>query len=306
MKNLYLLPFALLFLTGCAETYIGSYAIKKMVYKEAGYSAPAITGKRKVGNPYMIMGKTYYPVPSSDGYRRTGVASWYGKDFHGKKTANGEIYNMYDMTAAHPTLPLPTYVRVTHLENGRSIIVRVNDRGPFLRGRVIDLSYAAASQLNMVDQGTAPVLLEALPTDGSSLRVAHNQSMPTADELPKTPRKRWTDKYKSPQLNQVSAAGSRIETPVVEEGNINPSDSVAVGHVNIYVQTGAFGNLDNALKERDNLLKRFNNVLIQETRKDAMTLHRVRIGPIESVSEADVLLSQIIQAGWYQARIAIE
>ena len=157
-KYLFILPSVFIF-TGCAEAYLASYAWKAASYDEAGYSAPAVTGKRKVGNPYEILGKTYYPIASSEGYRRKGIASWYGKDFHGKKTANGETYNMYDMTAAHPTLPLPTFVRVTNLENGRAIIVRVNDRGPFLRGRAIDLSFAAATQLEMAEQGTVPCVI---------------------------------------------------------------------------------------------------------------------------------------------------
>ena len=112
--------------------------------------------------PYKVFGKWYQPLPHSDDFRQRGVASWYGRDFHGKKTSNGEIYNMYAMTAAHKTLPLGTYVRVHNLENNRSVIVRINDRGPFVRGRVIDLSYTAAKDIGIVGPGTARVEVVAL------------------------------------------------------------------------------------------------------------------------------------------------
>ena len=111
---------------------------------------------------YTVRGKTYRPYLTADGYREDGVASWYGKDFHGKKTANGERYNMYSMTAAHKLLPLGTKVRVTHLRTGRSIVVRVNDRGPFVGNRIIDLSYAGARELGIIGTGTARVRVEAL------------------------------------------------------------------------------------------------------------------------------------------------
>ncbi len=118
--------------------------------------------------PYTIRGKTYRPYLTADGYREDGMASWYGKDFHGRTTANGERYNMYSMTAAHKLLPLGTKVRVTHLRTGRSIVVRINDRGPFVGNRIIDLSYAGAKELGIVGPGTAEVRVEALETFGGA------------------------------------------------------------------------------------------------------------------------------------------
>jgi rare lipoprotein A len=112
--------------------------------------------------PYKVWGQWYQPIASADGFRQSGIASWYGKKFHGRKTSNGEIYNMYDMTAAHKTLPFNTYVKVHNLENGRQTIVRINDRGPFIRGRIIDLSYKAADGLGIVGPGTARVNVIAL------------------------------------------------------------------------------------------------------------------------------------------------
>jgi rare lipoprotein A len=111
---------------------------------------------------YTINGKTYYPTRVSIGDAFSGVASWYGKKFHGRKTSNGEIYNMYAMTAAHKTLPMNTMVRVTHLTNGRSIVVRINDRGPFVKSRIIDLSHTGAQRIDMIQAGTAPVRLEII------------------------------------------------------------------------------------------------------------------------------------------------
>jgi len=123
---------------------------------------PARYGTRGTLKPYRVGHKTYYPLPSSQGFVETGYASWYGSDFHGHRTASGEIYNMYDMTAAHKILPMDSYVRVENLENGRSVIVRINDRGPFVRNRIIDLSYQAAKRLGIVGPGTARVRITAL------------------------------------------------------------------------------------------------------------------------------------------------
>lgn len=112
--------------------------------------------------PYSVNGRRYDPLPSHEGFSEQGMASWYGRDFHGKKTSSGEIYDMHAMTAAHKTLPMGTLVRVTNKDNGREAVVRINDRGPFVRGRIIDVSYAAAKRLGLVDSGTARVRIEAL------------------------------------------------------------------------------------------------------------------------------------------------
>ena len=127
-------------------------------------AVPKIEPKSKLGNmkTYEVFGKRYFVLDSSDGYSEKGIASWYGPKFHGKKTSNGEIYDMYAMTAAHKTLPLPSYLEVKNLENGRKIIVRVNDRGPFHDNRIVDLSYTAATRLDMIAQGTALVQIRAI------------------------------------------------------------------------------------------------------------------------------------------------
>jgi rare lipoprotein A len=126
------------------------------------YSPPPAKPTPRHPKPYRVFGTWYQPIPNARGFEQTGVASWYGKDFHGRKTSNGEVYDMYGMTAAHKTLPLGTFVRVRNLENGKSVDVRVNDRGPFARGRIIDLSYSAAKRIGMVGPGTARVNVVAL------------------------------------------------------------------------------------------------------------------------------------------------
>ena len=137
-------------------------------WNEIPDAVPREEKKSKYGNPasYKVFGKRYYVLDSSEGFKQKGVASWYGTKFHGQRASSGETYNMYAMTAAHKTLPLPTYVEVTNLKNGRKAVVKVNDRGPFHDGRIIDLSYAAATKLGVVATGTAPVEIRALNQQG--------------------------------------------------------------------------------------------------------------------------------------------
>ena len=207
-------------------------------------------------NPeYEVLGQRYRVMESSRGYRERGVASWYGTKFHGRLTSNRETYDMYAMTAAHKTLPLPTFVEVRNLRNNKTIIVRVNDRGPFAHNRIIDLSYAAALKLDMIETGTALVEVRAIdfePADGD--RPTRASSEPAQD-------------YAAPD-------------------NAGP----------VYVQVGAFGSQDNAerLYER---LKRANigNVLVVSDPRE--TLFRVRIGPVKSVHQFDILTEELENLG---------
>ena len=138
--------------------------------------------RARANRPYEVMGQKFVPMTERKPYRQQGVASWYGQRFHGKKTSIGETYDMYGMTAAHPTLPLPSYVRVTRLDNGRSVVVRVNDRGPFLRGRLIDLSYMAASKLGYVGNGHTNVEVELLDPAAGGTRMAATSPRPLAPD----------------------------------------------------------------------------------------------------------------------------
>jgi rare lipoprotein A len=143
---------------GPTSNKYGVAASPRMV--EPGEPVPKGGGRYSVGKPYVIAGKTYVPEENAQGYSASGIASWYGEDFHGRKTSNGEIFDMHSIAAAHPTLPLPSYVRVTNLKNNRSLIVRVNDRGPFHEGRVIDVSVRAAQLLGFYETGTTRVKLD--------------------------------------------------------------------------------------------------------------------------------------------------
>ncbi|HEY3308416.1 MAG TPA: septal ring lytic transglycosylase RlpA family protein [Desulfuromonadaceae bacterium] len=149
MKKLILALLSIYILSSCG-------AHDKHVYRR---DSPTLL---KVQKPYTINGERYEPLASHDGFMQEGNASWYGSDFHGKPTSNGETYDMYAMTAAHKTLPLGVYVSVHNRDNGRKTVVRINDRGPFVKGRIIDLSYSAAKELGVVESGTAPVRIEAL------------------------------------------------------------------------------------------------------------------------------------------------
>ena len=164
MKQLLCLCIALFFLVSCApkvKVPVISSTTKRPVSVEAKKKVKK-NKKRGTQRPYKIKGKTYYPLPSSEGFVQTGIASWYGKPFHGRKTSNGETYNMYKRSGAHKTLPMHTNLVVTNLDNGKEITLRINDRGPFVSGRIIDLSYEAAKELDVVKQGTARVRIAAL------------------------------------------------------------------------------------------------------------------------------------------------
>jgi rare lipoprotein A len=175
---------ALVLLAGCsgsAKKSSSRYSIKQD-HGPSGYvdmshvpdAVPRYEPRSRGGNksPYTVWGKNYYVLDSGQGFRERGIASWYGKKFHGHLTSNGETYDMYAMSAAHKALPLPSYVRVTNLDNGKQVVVRVNDRGPFHGGRIIDLSYAAAFRLDMLKKGTARVEIEALTPSDSVLQPA--------------------------------------------------------------------------------------------------------------------------------------
>ncbi len=298
--SLFFLLFAFTF-TGCTEMQIATHVFKKTT-NPAPYSAPPIKVKRKTGKPYYIKGKKYYPMKSSEGYHEKGIASWYGKDFHRKKTANGETYNMFAMTAAHKTLPLPTYVRVTNLENGLSIMVKVNDRGPFKRGRIIDLSYKAANLLGMVRKGTAPVLVEALPASGASLRpVAWGNRITSI-----TPNKRKYSKIKSTGFTNRVSRNKRVAYNKQQAKHHKKSE---FKNVSIYVQVGAFGeksNANNQLKKLSKINTNGYSAILMETNQGGRILNRVRIGPIDTVEEADAILLKVVNNGFNTAIIAVD
>ncbi len=174
MNKIIIFGLILLFISGCSTRGVQYYGGTSSSYKS--YSTPTINSNSPATmRPYTIRGITYYPTVVSVGDQFNGRASWYGPDFHGKFTSNGEVYDMHDMTAAHKTLPMNTIVRVTNQENGKSVVVRINDRGPFVDNRIIDLSNEAATRMNMLNKGTALVSLEVLGFEKSGAKVIPNQ-----------------------------------------------------------------------------------------------------------------------------------
>jgi len=235
-----------------------------------------ITPERtRAGNPpvYEVFGETYYVRGDSADYRERGMASWYGKDFHGRSTANGETYDMHALTAAHKTLPIPTWVEVTNLTNGRRVIVKINDRGPFVAGRIIDLSYAAATELDMVNAGTTQVEVRAL-------------GVPVGSPLP-----------------GVQVAGTRATQPrpkfsLISEAAAADLDSKLAATPQVFAQVGAFSSRENA----DRLVGRLRagghgNAFVVSDTAGGGALHRVRIGPLAGVAAFDDVRRELGELG---------
>ncbi|WP_198507399.1 septal ring lytic transglycosylase RlpA family protein [Mariprofundus ferrinatatus] len=241
-------------------------------------------GIHKTGNPYKVSGRWYTPMKSVSAYDETGIASWYGDAFHGKRTANGEWYDMYTLSAAHKTLPLPTLVRVTNLENGRSVIVRVNDRGPFVKDRLIDLSYAAANSLGYMHNGTARVRVQTL--DQSPVIEANTP--PQAD-------------------TSVVAAPPLTPPPVFTPPAAEKNEAAAVQNsAGIFVQLGAFGSEDNANRMRDSLLTKYPSVFLAPKQVADQKLYRVRIGPFIDMQQIEETMISLQKNGYSEAVVVIE
>lgn len=234
---------------------------------------PRIEPRSRYGNPssYVVFGKRYHVMDDANGYRERGIASWYGSKFHGRKTSSGEPYNMYAMTAAHKQLPLPAYVRVTNLENKRSVVVRVNDRGPFHENRIIDMSYTAARKLDMLGKGTALVEVTAL-----------DEGIPAPVNAPRT------------------ASSTPIHPPAAATASTahNPR---------IYLQAGSFVRQDNAVRLRAQLERHLGRaVRIDQANSDNGQVYRVQVGPLPSVEIADDVTVSLHAQGITEPLVVID
>jgi rare lipoprotein A len=254
---------------------------------------PRVEPRSRYGNPssYIVFGKRYYTFPSSHGFSERGIASWYGKKFHGRKTSSGEVYDMYAMTAAHTQLPLPTYVQVTNLKNSRQVIVRVNDRGPFHNNRVIDLSYSAAARLGIIKEGTGLVEIRAL--DPLNYRVVQTSKSQTKENA--------NIKKTSIRKSQSKVVAHQVEEPQEQAVVARTADP------KVFVQVGAFGDRANAnqLSQQLNGLN-LGVITISSVIQDAKELHRVRIGPLETVQSADDTVAKLYDMGMKKHRVVIE
>lgn len=232
-------------------------------------AVPRNEPRSKYGNPesYVVNGKRYYVLNNGNGFVDRGIASWYGTKFHGRRTSSGETYDMYAMTAAHKTLPLPTYVEVTNLRNGKSVVVRVNDRGPFHENRIIDLSYTAAAKLDIIKTGTG--LVEVRVANPATYQVARKGINNRTQSIPATIRINMVDDF--------------------------------------FIQVGSFSSLLNATKLKSKLgglgegLIRISTAVL-----DGKTMYRVRIGPINNIDTADRIVTALGSYGIMDHHIVIE
>ncbi len=297
-----------LFIGACAQTQLAVHTAKRISNRgdtpgtEAAVSPQGVPigpgGVYKVGSPYKVAGTTYTPRVDPQ-YNETGIASWYGKDFEGLRTANGEIFDMNALTAAHKTLPLPSYVRVKNLENGRTIILRVNDRGPFARGRIIDVSRRAAQLLGFKNKGTARVRVSVVspPADGGF--VAEKAV------TPKRTRVAVAVPVGNVETDRLAPPNGVAESPR-RAARIGPQVALAaVQPTSMYVQAGAFESFDNANRLSAKLSTGMRWWITSVT-VNGRDLYRVRFGPLDSVDQADIVLADVIRKGHPEARIVID
>ena len=284
-----------------------------------GGPAQAPHGLYKVGNPYQINGVWYYPAEDLN-YDETGIASWYGEDFHGKYTANGEIFDLNALTAAHRTLPMPSVVQVTNLENGRTLKLRVNDRGPYARSRIIDLSRRAAQLLGFEGAGTARVRVTILAPESiqAKLLAERASGQAVAESAPAVPVPPvTTERLPVPHGVQVARtdlplpaphpplAAPEPPPPLVPPPLPEQVTKVPVRPTNIYIQAGAFTRADNANRLKAKLAN-LGNVRVSGSYVNGANFYRVRIGPLGSVDEADRLLDRVVGSGVPDARIVVD
>ena len=257
-------------------------------------------------SPYSVLGQSYRVLPSASGYVERGIASWYGNKFHGYTTSNFEKYDMYAYTAAHKTLPLPSYARVTNLENGASVIVRVNDRGPFAENRIIDLSYVAAIKLGIWQKGTGLVEVRAInpqapnePVPGSPERAESGtcpDSATSGRSLTRSPGERCI----LPRNNLTSTqSGLRPQSA--------GSPPAKTHEPALYLQVGAYSDHANAERAAATLRNaRLGEVRVVDSTVNGRTIQRVRLGPLKDVDEADRLTPKVRALGLGEPRAAVE
>jgi len=313
-----------LLLGGCAET---TYVVEQSK-AVSGNTTPMTP--YKVGNPYQVNGVWYYPAVDYN-YDQTGIASWYGPGFVGHSTANGEEYDQDALTAAHKTLPMPTLVRVTNLENGSQIQLRINDRGPFVNDRIIDLSRRGAQLLGMINNGTAKVRVQIMPEESRQLALGlgageEGVPKPTAAPAPQVstqalaaaptvqPKAQPTVPPPAPVIAAAPAPAPSSPTPPSSVGLSGvplpqPSPKVVqepVHPTNIFIQAGSFLQVANAEHLKDKLSRKVGAARVIPVQVGAQKFYRVRVGPIATVDQADQMLDQVFALGHKDARIIVE
>jgi rare lipoprotein A len=287
-------------------------------------------GLYKVGKPYQVGGVWYYPAVDYE-YAETGIASWYGPGFHGRDTANGERYDMNALTAAHRTLPMPSMVRVTNLENGRQLALRVNDRGPFVNNRIIDVSRRGAQLLGFEQQGTARVRVEIMEPESRQLAMLAGGEVPpsaqsasagpsaaaASPQVTAAPAGELTTESlappgQAPQPGQAAAVAKLVPQPILGSaaGAAGPQPDGRVSMVPVrptamFIQAGAFTNIANANRLRAKLAA-LGQAQVTPALVGSQRFYRVRVGPIASLAEADALLTRVVASGHPEARIIVD
>jgi rare lipoprotein A len=296
-------------LAGCSshkEAKLDPFAgVGSPYYKKSG-PMPKGGGRYQIGNPYQVAGRWFTPR-EQPGYDKTGLASWYGEAFHRRKTSNGEWFNMNDFTAAHATLPLPSYAKVTNLENGRTIIVRVNDRGPFVDTRIMDLSKASATALGYRDQGMAQVRVQwigvaPLNDNGSNL-LAMNSALGQGAAMG--------------QLRQIASSGTSMgNTQFASTAPARQNVAVATlastraaafqQHVtNAYVvQVASFADQSNAISAKA-MLDGIADVRVAEVQTNSGYIYRLQTRPMDTEAEAMRVLSEVQSIGFFDAQLSV-
>ncbi len=299
-----LIAISSLALAACSGNRAGSYAASDVSSSGGFY---------KVGKPYQIKDNWYYPNEDYS-YDETGIASWYGADFHGQKTANGELYNKDELTAAHRTLPMPSLARVTNLDNGRSLVVRVNDRGPFSKGRIIDVSQRSAQLLGFDREGTAKVRVQVLADESRAIADAMRKYGSSAKIETASARTGESGMANAPLSSVTSEDLPQAALPGRAEAHsmmatIKPVPEVrqlaVTGQNLIYVQAGSFSVEGNALKLKQSL-DRIGATAISDANVNGQRFWRVRLGPIKNVADADALLQKVNKSGVTGARIIVD
>ena len=298
-------------LSACDETSLIFHSAKKLTRAIEGEptakppppSLPVPAGY-KLGKAYVVEGVRYFPRFDPN-YNETGIASWYGEPFHGRNTANGERYDMNELTAAHKTMPMPSTARVTNLENGRTMMLRVNDRGPFVAGRIIDISRRGAQLLGFYGKGTAKVRVEFIEFAPLTViadreqpkRRLDTEEMVAIESEPTAERPAITSQYLDAPETELGSSGNDELSSTLEPEN----GTTLTG---MFVQVGAFAERANAVR----LARRLSGLsrsVISAANINGRTLFRVRMGPIADVEQADRLLAKVIGAGHGDARLIV-
>ncbi len=301
-------------LSACAETALIFHSAKQLgraIEGEPEAKQPprqAVPAGYKLGDSYLVAGVRYFPRFDPN-YNETGIASWYGEPFHGQDTANGERYDMNELTAAHKTMPMPSIARVTNLENGRTLMLRVNDRGPFVTGRIIDISRRGAQLLGFYRKGTAKVRVEfmefaPLTVIAGSESESPRRRLDTAEMIairsePVAERPEITSQYlDAPQIATKMGGSDGDELSALSE----PANGTTLA--GMFVQVGAFAERANAIRLARRL-SAFSPNVISAANINGRTLFRVRMGPITDLEQADGLLAKAIAAGHTDARLIV-